>query len=286
MADQQSFMMSQGSVALNQMGFPQATPAQLLSQSPPFIGLESHGNQNQITLREIYNLLLDTRTEFRNSLQNIQQQVTNLSQHVGNMGVRITDCEERLARVEDNYDEKFAEHEHIMNQLMSKEESFPVETTVVCTGLQQHQREDIHAKSQEMVEKGLGLEGMRVIRAMRMQSRTAKPGLVKICFSSKDDKIAALRNKRRLTENGYRGVFIRSSLSHTDRVIQQNMISLLRELPNGDNFRITAHGKLVKKTGREGIPPQDPGIRNNGQDISDPLSNVSQHAGTAPPLTH
>ena len=37
----------------------------------------------------------------------------------------------------------------------------------------------------------------------------------------------------------------RSSTSHTDRIIQQNISTLLKEIPNGNKYRVTSHGKLV-----------------------------------------
>ena len=82
---------------------------------------------------------------------------------------------------------------------------------------------------------------------MRLRSYNEKPGLVKIRLSSVEDKVAALRRKRNLHQAGYGSVFIRSSQSHTDRLIQQNIHTMLRELPNGDNYMVTGNGRLVKK---------------------------------------
>ena len=71
--------------------------------------------------------------------------------------------------------------------------------------------------------------------------------LVKIRFETKEEKIAALRVKTNLKDTGYRGVFLRSSLNHTDRLVMHNFQTILQELPTGHNLRVTAHGKVVKK---------------------------------------
>jgi hypothetical protein len=71
-----------------------------------------------------------------------------------------------------------------------------------------------------------------------------KPALMKISFSSVDEKMRVLRAKRILGQiEGYRSVFLRS-----ERLIELNAKTLLGEIPNGKNFRITANGRIVRKT--------------------------------------
>lgn len=41
---------------------------------------------------------------------------------------------------------------------------------------------------------------------------------------------------------------IRGSKSHTERILELNTQTLLNELPNGNQFRITSNGRIVKKT--------------------------------------
>ena len=157
------------------------------------------------------------------------------------MEPRIGDCEIRISRLEDNN----AEHERAIEKLMENEDDYPVDKTLVCTGIAPSPSENLITKAQDLVRDDLELENTRVTRAMRMRSHNDKPGLVKIVLPTVQDKVAALRNKRKLSENGYRRVFVRSSQSPTDRVMQHNIQTLLAELPNGNQFRVTAHGKLV-----------------------------------------
>ncbi len=74
--------------------------------------------------------------------------------------------------------------------------------------------------------------------------------MVKITLPTKEDKIKVLHCKRNLKDNNYAGVFLRSSTTHTDRVMQHNLITLLKEIPNGDKFRVAGNGKLVPKDER------------------------------------
>lgn len=86
--------------------------------------------------------------------------------------------------------------------------------------------------------------------AARLKNRKInKPGLVKISFARIDQKIRVLRAKRKLAEiSGYRSVFLRSSKTHTERLIELNARTILNEMPNGKDFnRITANGRIVKK---------------------------------------
>lgn len=41
---------------------------------------------------------------------------------------------------------------------------------------------------------------------------------------------------------------IRGSKSHTERILELNTRTLLNELPNGNQFRITSNGRIVKKS--------------------------------------
>ena len=115
-----------------------------------------------------------------------------------------------------------------------------MDTTIGCIGLKETPTETVYQSEQEMVKSGL-----YILQASRLRSRDGKPGLVKIRFGRIDEKINALRFKRNLRDNGYRGTFIRSSMSHTDRIMQQNFQTILKSIPNGNDFRVAANGKIV-----------------------------------------
>lgn len=84
---------------------------------------------------------------------------------------------------------------------------------------------------------------INVTAASRLNSRFGK-----ISFSSLEEKKAILREKRRLRDTEkYKNVYLRSSKSHTDRLIELNARTILNEIPNGRQFRITSNGRIVKK---------------------------------------
>ena len=57
-----------------------------------------------------------------------------------------------------------------------------------------------------------------------------------------------LRRKSKLKETSdYKRVFLRGSKTHTQRVLELNARTLLDQMPNGNEFRITSSGRIVKK---------------------------------------
>lgn len=79
-------------------------------------------------------------------------------------------------------------------------------------------------------------ESTQVVAAVRLRKRKFdKPGLVKISFSTLQENIQVLRNKRKLeTSEKFKRVFLKSSKSHTDRIIELNARTLLKEIPHGN----------------------------------------------------
>ena len=252
----------QPGVQQNYMRFAPVPQHNVMPSSPPVL-MNVMDNDN-ISLRDIYSLLLTNREEFRQSIYGLQQEVSSLNDKISNIDPRVTDCENRIARLEDNYDGKFAEHDEVLNSLLAKEDEFPIDKSLVCTGLTENATENIMTKTQDLITNGLEMDDVRVINARRLTSRNGKPGLVKIVLPTIDDKIRALRNKRRLSTNGYGRVYIRSSQSHTDRLVQQNIETLLKELPNGNQYRITANGKLIKRDNWDGNIAPDRGVAGAG----------------------
>ena len=90
-----------------------------------------------------------------------------------------------------------------------------------------------------------------------------KPGQVKISFGSVDEKIREFRQKQNLSGiQGYSSVFLRSSKSHTERLLELNTKTFLNEIPIGRNFRVTANGRIV--TVRKGLISSDSPVLKKG----------------------
>ena len=77
---------------------------------------------------------------------------------------------------------------------------------------------------------------------------TGKPPLLKIAFESVEQKVEVLRSKKKLSDsNEFKNVYLRSSKNHTERILELNAKTLLSQLPNGNQFRVTGNGRIVKK---------------------------------------
>ena len=77
-------------------------------------------------------------------------------------------------------------------------EPFSTDTTIVATGLRFSQGEDILQKAKDFVKEALKLEDVTVVNALRTPFRDNKPGIVKIEFQTKEEKIQALKAKQQL----------------------------------------------------------------------------------------
>ena len=151
---------------------------------------------------------------------------------------RIEDLENRMACFE----------ERLESRPPASTPPYDPENTIIANGVVQDENEDVMQKAKEIVQDGLGLDSTTVVRATRVPSRGTQPGLMKIEFPDVNTKVTALRAKQRLQnydENGR--IFIRSAKSHVERIIEINFRMLLKELPNGNQFRITSNGRLVRK---------------------------------------
>ena len=80
---------------------------------------------------------------------------------------------------------------------------------------------------------------------------TGKPPLLKIAFENVEQKVEVLRAKVNLKRSrDFKNVYLRNSENHTERILELNAKTLLSELPNDNQYRVTANGRIVKKDNR------------------------------------
>ena len=122
---------------------------------------------------------------------------------------------------------------------------FDPDTSIIIAGLPEEDNEDIQHKVLQLISKGLGCETVPVAtERMRAHGRTG--GLAE--FSSVQEKITILRKKQQLREHQeFSRVYIRSAKSHTDRLIETNFKTLLKEFPGGSEFYVAGNGRLRRK---------------------------------------
>ena len=83
-----------------------------------------------------------------------------------------------------------------------------------------------------------------------------KPPLLKIAFETVEQKVEVLRAKKNLMNSKeFKNVYLRSSKRHTERILELNAKTLLSQLPNGNQFRVTGNGRIVKKDNSSGDNP-------------------------------
>ncbi len=81
----------------------------------------------------------------------------------------------------------------------------------------------------DLVRNGL-CSNTRVVRVMLLSQRGCAPRLLKIEVPTLEDKISLLEKKQELSRTQiYSNVFIRSSKSHTDRLIEIKTQMILKE---------------------------------------------------------
>ncbi len=144
---------------------------------------------------------------------------------------RLYDFEVRLSRIEVKF-------------------HFDTEVTIVAQGVPYDPLENPQRVAEDLIRQGLDIVDIPVVRAKCLDSRQAgKPGIMKIEVKTLDQKIKLLKNKTSLNnpQNKYKNVYICSSKSHVEMLLELNTYTLLQEIPTGWQFRRTANGWLVKK---------------------------------------
>ena len=149
--------------------------------------------------------------------------------------------------------------EETTKQLVDEKEEaniFDPMTTVVAENMPFEDGEDLASKVSNMLRRDMSVH-VPVLRTTRLDARpprntrygsVSKPGLVKIQFSSVADKVSVLREKQKLRNSpDFSNVYLRSSKSHTDRITEQNLKTILELIPEGKDYRITGNGRLVKR---------------------------------------
>jgi hypothetical protein len=172
---------------------------------------------------------------FKNFEQTIdakmKQQLTSLQTYVDPEVGRIQDVEEKVADFEKWFNEQLI---------------FNPDDTVIASNVPYDANENELEKANSLIKDGLHLHGIRIVRSMRLTTKDGKPGLFKIQLGSLEEKKKVLRAKQNIGGH-FRFVRLRSSRSHAERLAEQNLRTLLEELPGGNKSRFTANGRIYKR---------------------------------------
>ena len=127
--------------------------------------------------------------------------------------------------------------------------------TVIVSGLPVYPNEDPMISAQNVID-NLGNDHhnipirtqVQVVKAKRLPNRIAsRPPLMKISVGSLDQKKLILSHKKNLQQTPFRNLYIRSSKSHEERLIELNARTILEHSPWGKDFRISGSGRIISK---------------------------------------
>ena len=124
-----------------------------------------------------------------------------------------------------------------------------------------------------------------VVRAMWMRSRQDSPGPVKIELKDVKSKGKALRQKFKLQKfrDGHAisrndQMYLRNCKLHTDRLIELKIKQILKMVPNGEQYRVNANGRIMKRS--DNSRPRNTDIRHTDEDnegqSSRPLGRITK----------
>lgn len=129
-----------------------------------------------------------------------------------------------------------------------KRTEFDPDVSIVVFGLPFAEGENVVLRVEALIESLECDPVPRIVAAQRLAPRDQKPGLIKVELASTDDKIAVLRRKKALKDIAtYSTVYINTAKSHTERLLDLNLKTLLEEIPSGKDFFFTSNGRLVRK---------------------------------------
>ncbi|KAL7374830.1 hypothetical protein ABVT39_007749 [Epinephelus coioides] len=169
--------------------------------------------------------------------------------------------------------EKIEQH---IEKKATQNKRFDPDVSLIIAGLPQEDNEDLKAKVEDLLLVGLECyPEPELVAVEHIRARGRQPGLVKVELRSTQEKVAVLRRKPKLkSSDSFQRVYVSSAKSHVERLMDLNIRALLREIPAGKEFYMTANGRLVKRSppGPDDIPQRtvlDTAINKHGQSFID-----------------
>ena len=198
-----------------------------------------------------------------NDIKALRQRQEDNSKKIDTFIAKFADMEAQISQLRKENTELKEKFENTFAPRPNTEND---DVTVIMAGLKEDKPETEEALltkvAQVVTSLGDSCVGLNVIEAKRMKSHQRdKPGLVKVAFGGKEDKIKALKCKKELLKTPFKEVKIRASQNPKERIANQNFRSLLRTIPGGDQYYVNANGRVLKKTrsGRENHPDSNAG---------------------------
>ena len=199
----------------------------------------------------------NTLSDGEPSLREIQKQlqyVTKKIEEIDRKQDSILDRVDKIEKLVDHHEldirqlnQEYSTLKHSIEEVKSKmQQEFDPDVTLVVTNPPSDRIID-YCWAVDLVHILGGKEDM-IVNTLRTQPRNGNRGILKIELCSTVDKVSILRNKPRLKNTkGFEKVFVRSSKSHMERLMDLNFKTLLSEIPQGRSYRIAANGRIIKR---------------------------------------
>ena len=132
--------------------------------------------------------------------------------------------------------------------------SFPTDRSIVVLNLIESANVVATDEVKNLLTDGLDLQNIDIVKAERTPGKNGKLGIVKVQFQTKEAKVNVLKVKKKLekTEN-YKKVYLKGLMTHAERLIELNARTLLSQIPQKKDFRITSSGRIVSRNKRAPI---------------------------------
>ncbi|KAK6180904.1 hypothetical protein SNE40_008869 [Patella caerulea] len=196
-----------------------------------------HVKRGQDTLRNVFDDKIDSLR--RDIISTIDDKIKAVKVDID---LSFCDIDDRIKTLENNM-------KTLANSTQPSSLTDDTNITILAYNLNQVQGQTDLIQAQKLVE-ALGADNIEIGEVVRLKSRHPnKPGPIKIAFGSLEQKISVLRKKMTIVNHDqFKDVYIRSSKTHTERVIELNAKTILKEIPNGHEFRVRGNGRIIKKT--------------------------------------
>lgn len=132
---------------------------------------------------------------------------------------------------------------------------FDPQVTLIMTKVPPPNDGNDETVAKRIIHQTLKLPDIQIVRTMRLPQRNLQnatrppPPLLKVELQSLQDKIRVLQAKRGLAGTNFQNVWIRSSMYHSERVMDFNSRALLKLMGNqAQGMTVNSSGRIVAKT--------------------------------------
>lgn len=228
---------------------------------------QANNSQGTVTLETVMSKLTsiesqqtDFRKLFQTQIDSLKEELTKVFQD--KIQALETKFEERFTDLENKYESLKGDLTQLQQnapQLPQEGTDDPCEDTTRCIILS-NLAEDQEGTLTEQVETLINSmdpelsQSVEVVATKRLPSRDEnKPGLVKVALDNLESKKTLLRSKTKLRDTEhYKEVWMRGSMTHTERLLHLNFKKMLSLIPEGNNYRVSGSGRVIPKTQDEG----------------------------------